>query len=800
MKHLSRVIIAVFMAILMGTLLPVQVFADTPDYISEIKIFEGSYEGAEKEGYTLLKDGNNPVDLNQNAGGGWGSKGEKAIYLGYKTTDSKTDAITDLALMNMKGGYDTAPYDVLMEKQMNSQILPFINNFRKTINEYRANYVSKNAANKQRARYIHDALNKLYDDDTEMPLGDLLLKKTKEELGEEAYNALSDEEKKQHADLATIIAQSNGQATVILENLVTRAADTNTNSWVERFSKITYDDLIEKTGLSPTDARKKIAKLYDDDAMEILDMWDTFRQQLLKADDKLEVAEEIDADEMEENAETFDDFDLEDADDEDIDELAKASVEAELDTELLTNSLTDVMVKEYLATVKYGDGTMLDFFTLTRDEIEDDITVLYPLVASLTEGQRAGLEFVTLSTMVEIAGTNGADYKDKAVDEIEQASIYEGVNRDIYKKSGVALTSESLRKDAANLALKTGSDTFPFNWWTILSGSLGLACVTAFTTTFIYRIAKGKAVASRISNLKESIASAEKQIISYNKSCQTYAREAGKMISKGGMTWNEYNQGFLKLQDLRNEFVPIFKKQKGIAQEEINLLTERSAARSATCNKLMLGFGIAVIVLSIITTWLAWEDMKEYYKVEFTPIPQFMIDEKDLVGYNKKGEKIVLKNQAAYYTVAECNRNSDAEFFKTLGTAADMNGDVGQQWLALYTAKNELMEPVLASSLVAKVFEKAENVKIPDGYEKGIHMFGTDAAFNLNSPLYDWNNSAPLVYVYFKTGNAETTGANFTSGTIALSGGAGLILGAAVTALCISYSRKRKDNKAVHSA
>ena len=215
MKHLSRAIIAVFMAVLMGTLLPVQVFADTPDYISEVKIFAGDYSAAEAEGYTLLKDGNNPVDLNQEAGGGLGSKGEKAVYLGYKTTKERADAITDLALMNMKGGYDVAEYTALMNQQMKSQILPFIEKFQATIDEYRANYASNNRSNKQRASYIHDMLDKMIDDDTGSGLGTLLLNPTKQELGDAAYNALPDAEKKQHADLATIIAQSNGQATLM---------------------------------------------------------------------------------------------------------------------------------------------------------------------------------------------------------------------------------------------------------------------------------------------------------------------------------------------------------------------------------------------------------------------------------------------------------------------------------------------------------------------------------------------------------------------------------------------------------
>ena len=41
--------------------------------------------------------------------------------------------------------------------------------------------------------------------------------------------------------------------------------------------------------------------------------------------------------------------------------------------------------------------------------------------------------------------------------------------------------------------------------------------------------------------------------------------------------------------------------------------------------------------------------MVNHYKVEFTPIPRYMVDEKDITAFNEYGEKIVIKNQAAYY-------------------------------------------------------------------------------------------------------------------------------------------------------
>ena len=216
---------------------------------------------------------------------------------------------------------------------------------------------------------------------------------------------------------------------------------------------------------------------------------------------------------------------------------------------------------------------------------------------------------------------------------------------------------------------------------------------------------------------------------------------------------------------------------------------ESLTSRSRICKGLTAGFGVAMIVLAGVTTVLTWQEIKAYYNVEFTSIPRYMVDEKDITAYNKKGEKIVIKNQSAYYKAVECNRTANDAFYTVLGACADMNGDVGKQWLALYAVRNEAMGPILASSLKAVVNDN----QLPAGYETGIHMFGSDAAFNLNSSLYDWNNDAPSVFVYFRTEDsaAGAAGANFTVGTLALSGGGGLVIGAAATAILMK--KKKKD-------
>ena len=780
MRHLSKTIIAVFLAVLMGTLLPVQVFAQTPDYIGEVKVYAGDYSAAQAEGYTLLTDGENPVDLNQGAGGGIGSKGEKAIYLGYKTTKNKEEAITDLALMNMKGGYSVQEYEALMEKQLLSQIIPFVEKFLTAVKEYRTNYTSSNAANQQKAQYVHDALNKLTDDDTGKALGDLLLNPTKQELGDK-YETLNKEQKAEHADLNTIIAQANGQATLMLESLITRAADTNEDTWLDRFAEINYNTLEESTGLPPTDAAKKLAKLYDDDAQQFLDMWNAFKNQLDNYEETLATLEAEQKKDYTEQAAFLENYDPQVASDEEIELYGEYSTQINHHTETIANCEADIFCHDYLESIDYEDGTMLDFFTRDYEEAADEIELLYPLVASLSAGQRAGLEFVTLQDLVMIGATDIEGYKSAKFDEMESVSIYLGVDRQIYQKGGVALTSDVLRQKAVDE--QTPEQSVALH---ILAGVFAAFAITS-VGVLAYSASVRNTTLKAITQYNKTISNIKDTIKTHN-------------LSIRGMHvhW-EGRIGYQTADEFLDQYGAVITKHKNAVEEATNALSKaenpeylaRLEARSSSCSKMMVGaavFTVVMVGLSALMVYLDYQQMKEYYKVDFTPIPHYMVDEKDIIGYNKKGEKIMLKNQSAYYKAVDCNRNENDEMYKNLGTCADMNGDVGRQWLALYAVKNEVMEPILASSLKVVI----GSTDIPAGYETGIHMFGTEAAFNLNSSLYDWNNSAPSVYVYYKTDDtaASSAGTVFTAGTLALAGGAGIALGAVITALAMKAKRK----------
>ncbi len=780
MKRISLIIISVVMALLMAAIMPAQVFADaTPEYISEVKIGMGKKPAdAEKAlaGYKILTDEKgNKVDLNQDAGGGLGSKGEKVVYLGYKTTASRGEAITDLALMNMKGGYSVKDYEALMDSHMKSQIIPFVDNFLAAIKEYRRNYRSLNESNKQRAEYIKSILDKFIDDDTGSGLGELLLKETKYEMGLKAYNKLSPaekektdvikesdkayaklsaEEKKKHADILTILAQSNGKATLMMENLITRAADTDENTWLDRLSELSYDALANSMeNMLPTDAKAELAKLYDSDARKLINYWDDFRNELLKYDSYKKIAENYDEQKVNEAFDRFEQI-TENTPENELIEAANAYAEAQEKTLEMMKAAEIIGIYEALENYEYNDGTLLDYFMQSSEDISGDISVLYPFVASLSPGQRAGLDFVTIREYMIIALSEPQNYKDTGLDDLAETSVYDGIDRSIYEKGGVALTSESLRSDVNGGAVE--EDT-AFSKWTIAMTAITGAAFLAFATSAI-----------------------SWSVFSYKSAA------ANRMISAANNT--RELEGLYK--------VTLIKDGKHTRVEKIVYFDEMYAARASVAKWFTLGFGVAMVILAGITTWLAYEDLVDYYKVDFTPIPHYMVDEKDITAFNESGEKIVLKNQSAYYKAVECNRTEKDEMFGNLGTCADMNGDVGRQWLALYAQKSDTYAPILASSLLVKVYAYDANAEVPAGYTTGIHMFGSGSAFNLNSELYNWNRKAPKVMIYFKTdtGAAKTGGAAgsvFSTGALALTGVAGLAAGALISGLAVNAGKKK---------
>ncbi len=714
-------------------------------YVKEVVLSYGKTADEAKKwltdnGYTVLN-----YDLNEDADDLFSE--ERAVYLGYKTTKNAEEAITDMKLMNMKGGYSVQDYQIMLEEQK-SNIRLFIDNFITAISEYRKNYGS----GQSRALMAYEMLNLLYDSDTEMTLGDLFLNKIKEEYSDEEWEALSDEEKACSADMTTILMQANGTSVLLIEQLIALATDSNDSVWSDRYTSAkTYDEmvdeLVDNENLTVNKAVKKLAAEYDSDARSIASKLDG-----LKAYFDTYLSEDIrlgdSAEKLEAYQNAHENFNL------------AAWVAAGTQYEVL-------------ASLENDDISLLDLLTSGEYDVENaDRCMLYPLVSVLTKGQRACLDFLPLYQIVAM-GINDDSAAKTAMSTIdikalgnEIVSIYDGVDRSIFS-SQVALTGEAYRlqnSSEANAADNWFGDGISSSTKIMLI-SLGVT-VTASVASLIagFRFAKGALAASKYT------AEIESKMLTV--SDRALAEDLATLAANDSF---EIDAAF----DAINSKDPVMSAQ----------MKSMSAIGSKSMwSKVFKYAGAAMLAVSaVLMIWSAWNvysDLHKYYNVEFTPIPMHMVDQ----GTNDSGEKIF-----TYYTAARCNREEAqmvSDSTRMLGSFGDLNGDVGKQWVALYTTKDKAAgNPITADFAV-----QYKNSDIP-GDRTALSMFGESVAQNLTnkSAGYTYADGEGGIYMFYGTDSSAFIGSVFSNKTYVLIGGGIAAVFAVISFFAVGAVRKKKS-------
>ncbi len=735
MKHSVKTIIALLLT-LACIVQPCSALAASSKK-TYVKEFMLSYGNTADEAKKWLKDNGYEVldyDLNEGADDTFSKK--RAVYLGYKTTTDAADAVTDMRLMNMKGGYSVQDYQIMLDEQK-ANIELFIGDFVVAVNEYRANY----AKGQERAKAAHDMLNYLYDDDTQAQMGDLLLNKIKEEYTEEEYNALDGDVKAKTADMTTILMQGNADAVLAIEQTIATASDSSDTLWTERYAEAsTYDEmldeLMEAENMTVNEAEKFLAAEYDEDARAIaskIDGYIEYLENYTKEDiTLLSSAEEIKAYEAEHTDFSYTDW-------------FTAGTQYELLKVLMNDdvSLLELMTGE-------------DF-----DVLGDDRCMLYPLVASLTKGQRACLDFMTLYGIVAL-GINGdeataetmTDFKLKPTDE-KGVSVYDGVDRTLFGGE-VALTNDAIR-----LRASTGKEAVRSRESYISATSYvlyGVFCLSAICAVAAWK--HSASLAAFAAEVKKNVAQIESE-----------AAEAYAMYERLG-TEQEWAPYKTKYDDLMSK-----SETARTDLGKTNTMTKyfRYAGIALTC--------ISIIIMGI-SLWNTYNDLKEYYKSDFTPIPMHMVDE----GVDENDEKVY-----TYYTAVACNRKdagmvtSETEILEDYG---DLNGDVGRQWVALYTTKDKAAGyPVQTNMLV-----RYEDSKLPDEDSTALSMFGEKSAQNLTNETagYTYNDGKSGIYMFFSVDTAAFAGSVFSGSRYVLMGGAAAVLLAAAFAAGMYTEKKGK--------
>ena len=769
-------------------------------YVSDVFI---AYGKDEKQAAKWLTDnGWEPVEGDFNAGKASFFDDNKlqdqnvAAVMGIKRTDEAEEAVTDMAVMNMTGGYSIPQYEELVE-QKKTEINEFISNFQVVIDEYRANYNGEGSqAGQQRAAIAYDILNKFYDGgdedpaaahDTGMKLGDLFLAPTRQEGSETG------------GDLEQLMLESSGAALLVMETYLALGADTGEETWLERACGLTGDELsdnlvkyvpeAEGRDISPSEAAVFLKQKYGNTSAELAAQWNDIH-------DIMTWYEEYN----EQNGLWPEDGESEDAYAKRLDAHFSALIkENESDGEA-------EKVKYYDAAILYFDlyevpyagewGESLgDFFNPADAAYEQpDADSFLPLAAGLSAGQAASMDFLSLKMLLLIGFGDEESFK-KAMPDIKdlfgdetELSIYTGVNREAFR-GGVAITSEALMEQNAGKG-----QAFDQIW-----DNMGIVAIATYAVAALGAVTMAAGTVLAVKGMEYT---------------GKYTAESVQDIKDDIVLLKDVIKG-----NLMSEQAKAAERQNLIVKQ--NQLKDANASRVSTemgvAGRWMLGIG-GVLLLS--AAYLKGVQMWNYYERDMKPIPRMIVDESDVVTYltddngkpllDESGnqKKNIEFNTYEYYTAVKCNRPDVGEIGDwqdgvkeyeehNCFDIADLNADMGQEWVAMYTVKSQDKGyPVLADSLTLQYGSD----KMPDGCTKELHLFTYTNAVDLGDTAWAFNNAKEGVYFFWDEDTqafpAGGTASAFSGGHLALAGLGGLLVGALGAAFVLKPRKKKEEQAA----
>ena len=235
-----------------------------------------------------------------------------------------------------------------------------------------------------------------------------------------------------------------------------------------------------------------------------------------------------------------------------------------------------------------------------------------------------------------------------------------------------------------------------------------------------------------------------------------------------------------------DEWIKANNEYNSAQKEADNALTAMGNARDTM--KIFRYAGIAMtcisIVLFAVSIWSTYNDIKAYYNAEFTPIPMHMVDE----SVNDNDEKVY-----TYYTAVKCNRVAAGfvtDATKLLDDYGDINGDVGRQWVALYTTKDKAAGDPITTEFMIQYGDSS----LPNESCTVLSMFGEDSVQNLTNEQagYTYDDDKGGIYLFFNTDKNAFAGSVFSNGTyILVSAAAAVVVGLAAFIVGVEVQKKK---------
>ena len=774
---MTKRIISIILTLCLTFLATIPVFAARVyevEYISELRIvYASDYSDAKGELIALGLDDYKVFNANLNK-----DTGNTGVFLAYKTTTDIEDAITDIAVMQMNGGYNEGNYQQMI-KQSYNEYLEFGENYLVAIDYFNkahdAGHYLSQIARRQLNFYnvVTEGIDDIPSFEGEL-IGDIFAD------GIEA------------GELATIFMEGNSYALDNIRSLLAMGVSYNENgkTYLEN-----VQDEAEKYGADNSIyANEDYSDLAEIIAPTITVFRDMFKEFEAHEGDLNYSDEKITEEELYYSEYKF------------MSEMAKAT--------------------------KYLDGKTFYQFCLDFKNDKSKYSDLYPLVAALNDGQEAMTkvahfyDVVRYSTIITSAEEIDAQLVEMEAKYNENPfNVYTGVDRTIYRDT-FALTSEAYRADAytesgLSAALYDGKLS-GLNVAATVVGSIGVAYIAYGLGNYGYSLWTAKkaydayyvqydSVLIQFSKIQdENISSLyngssfEHAINDLAVECSSYRGDgygvqeiykwtlsdkysylekycnSNVMTGSGTKYLDAFNQVKKQFETYQaNSTDPIFIS----ARSEAAKATE-NVSKSATVLKGATVIGGLMMLVSAIKLGI---DIYNYYHPEYSDIPTAMVD----VINTKDGDRYI-----KYNVVYEAEPQSDGTLI-----AGDLNAFSAERWNALYYTKSyEAGKPLLAYDYVV-----SHTNNLPPENHMPIHRFGEVVCYNLNKYNFDDDYS---IYLSIKQSDnqkkavadvPEIVGSVFSAGYIILAGGVGIAAGVGGTIGTMEIIKKRK-NKAIPEA
>ena len=460
MKNIIRVIISLILAIsLTLTVLPVSAARPTTQFLSELQMAQASTADEAKK--MLTDAGYKVIDKNLNPNGG------DVVYVGYKTSSNVEDAITDISVMNMNGGFSITSYDLILAESL-QEYKDMIKYFRTAANEFAENY----KAGTKEAKLAYRQLNYYYVEENSKKtfMGDYMLNFPE-----------TDEE------FANILMKGNWNILANIRTLLAMGVGDSEKTLSEKVAELTNDESVYDKGQHFKDA-KTLYETYIGVDQDIKKIENTIKN--IEADTSL----------------------------------------SEEDKENYINA-KKVIVAKYIAfkvafeSLPYKDSTYGDY--LAQNPTVTDYSVFYPIVEAMTPGQRALVPFgQSVALIIYDAISKSDEDLEQELAEIENEftpiSIYLGTDMSIFEGS-FAVTTEALRAEGATGTNWIDSSTNADSGSLAYAIGFGVGGVATLAVSSILLKMSASAL-SQYNSLTNTANSLNQQIDALEKACENAYR------------------------------------------------------------------------------------------------------------------------------------------------------------------------------------------------------------------------------------------------------------------------------------